>query len=79
MAVMDIGRFDAGAVDQATGAIHADMQLHAEVHWFLFLVCCISGSRVLSRFLTEGGAAISVASTMVPISILIHAMKAGPR
>jgi hypothetical protein len=34
-------------------------------HWFPFFTWCISGSRAFSSFLVEGGAAISVASTMV--------------
>ena len=32
-------------------------------HWLPFLVGCMSGSRALSRFFVEGGAAIKVAST----------------
>ena len=35
-------------------------------HWIPFLVWCISGSRVLTSFLVELGAAMMVASTMVP-------------
>ena len=35
-------------------------------HWLPFLVWCISGSRALLLFLVEGGAAMIVASTMVP-------------
>src|SRR3954447_22772934 len=35
-------------------------------HWLPFLVWCISGSRALLLFLVEGGAAMIVASTIVP-------------
>ena len=36
-------------------------------HWLPFLVWCISGSRSPSLFLVELGAAMMVASTMVPV------------
>lgn len=35
-------------------------------HWLPFLVWCMSGSRALASFLTDGGAAIIVASAIVP-------------
>ena len=35
-------------------------------HWLPFFVWCISGSLALSLFFVEGGAAMIVASTMVP-------------
>src|SRR3954465_8159194 len=35
-------------------------------HWLPFLVWCISGSRALLLFFVEGGAAMRVASTIVP-------------
>src|SRR4051794_31595931 len=35
-------------------------------HWLPFLVWCISGSRALLLFFVEGGAAMMVASTIVP-------------
>src|SRR3954470_7343036 len=35
-------------------------------HWLPFLVWCISGSRLFCLFLVEGGAAMMVASTIVP-------------
>ena len=37
MVVMNIGRGDAGAMDQATATIHADVQFHAEVPLVAFL------------------------------------------
>ncbi len=39
-------------------------------HWLPFLVWCISGSRASSLFFVEGGAAIRVASTIVPFFII---------
>src|SRR5659263_644959 len=36
-------------------------------HWLPFLLECMSGSRALSLFLVEVGAAIKVASTTVPV------------
>ena len=41
--------------------------LHAERHGLPFLVCCIGALRVPLLFLVELGAAISVASTTVPV------------
>src|ERR1051325_1759348 len=35
-------------------------------HWLPFLAWCLSGSRALFLFLVEGGAAMIVASTIVP-------------
>jgi hypothetical protein len=45
--------------------ISADVGLHAKVPLVALLLECISGSRALSWFLVEVGAAIKVASTTV--------------
>lgn len=41
-----------------------------KIQFLPFFDWCISGSRFSSRFLLEGGAAIKVASTMVPSRII---------
>lgn len=52
-------------VHQARSSIDADVGLHAKVCQSLpFFDWCISGSRLPSLFFVDGGAAISVASTM---------------
>jgi len=40
-------------------------------HWLPFLVWCISGSRSPLAFFVEEGAWMMVASTIVPVAILI--------
>ena len=66
LAVVHVGRCYAGAMNQAAGAVHANVRFHAKVPLLAYPVWCISGSRVLSLFLVELGAAMMVASTMVP-------------
>lgn len=52
---------------QPRALIHADVRLHPEVPLVAFLgLVGISASRVLPLFFVEGGAAMIVASTMVP-------------
>ena len=49
-----------------TALVCSDVQLHPEVPVAPLRVCFISGSRIALAFLVELGAAIMVASTMVP-------------
>jgi len=51
---------------QPVDGVHRTVRLHAEVPLVPFLVWCISGSRWPSAFLVELGAAMIVASTMLP-------------
>ena len=53
-------------MDQAYTLVTAGVDFHIEVPLVPFLVWCISGSRFPSLFLLELGAAIKVASTIVP-------------
>src|SRR3954452_11897887 len=67
--LVDVGFVGGGARDRVhhpRGDIHPDMRLHPEVPLVALLVWCISGSRALLLFLVEGGAAMIVASTIVP-------------
>jgi hypothetical protein len=52
---------------QARFSIHADMGLHAEIPLAPFFDWRISGSRSALLYLVELGAAMSVASTTVPV------------
>src|SRR3954467_336979 len=68
----NVGFVGGGALDcvhQARGNIDADMRLHPEVPLIALFVWCISGSRFFCLFLVEGGAAMMVASTIVPCRI----------
>jgi hypothetical protein len=49
-----------------TMPVGADVQLHAENQCLPYGVCFISGSRLALAFLVELGAAMMVASTIVP-------------
>ena len=73
MAVMSIRRRVARVMNQPRIAVRSDVQLHAEVPRvaLLGLVHIRITALGLSRFLAEGGAAIRVASTIVPPESLI--------
>src|SRR5689334_3545693 len=66
LAVVHIGRGDAGTVHQAALAIYADVYLHTEVPLIALLRLLHLRIALFSSFLVEDGAAISVASTIVP-------------
>src|SRR5207253_9860815 len=67
--LVDVGFVGGGARDRVhhpRGDITPICAFIPKCHWLPFLVWCISGSRALLLFLVEDGAAMIVASTIVP-------------
>ena len=65
--IIDIGRCADNGAHQAEVGVHPICAFMPKCHRLPFLVWCISGSRSPVLFLVELGAAISVASTAVPV------------
>ena len=65
--IVDIGRCADNRAHQAEVGVHPICAFMTKCHRLPFLVWCISGSRSTMLFLVELGAAISVASTAVPV------------